>query len=327
MNNKDYPLITICISCYNSADTVQGAIESALTQDWPNKEILIGDDGSSDNTVEVVRNAIEGHENARLIVYESNKGFAGSLNTLIAEAKGAFMAIFDDDDKSLPERIRRQYERIVEYEKTYNTNMVICHVARLQHFQNGYERYEKTMGTRGGIAPNGQAVADRILTGRLSHDVVGSCANCSRMARLEVFQKMGGYNDKMTRGEDTEFNVRFSLAGGHFVGIAEPLVIQTMTMGREKTLAEERKAERFVIEKNKEYLMQAGWYDFCVAWLNVRHEHLNDNKVSLFLGLFRLFLRYPVKVIQKIIWSMPARRTREDFRKWHQQEFNKNKAV
>ncbi len=327
MTKPDAPLITICISCYNSADTVHLAIESALIQDWPNTEILIGDDGSRDNTVDVVRKAIEGNENARLIVYEQNKGFAGSLNTLITEAKGEFMAIFDDDDKSLPDRVRRQYERITQYEAEHKADLVLCHTARMQTFQNGYERYEPTMGTGEGIAPNGKAVADRILTGRLSKDVVGSCANCSRMARIDVFRKMNGYNNEMTRGEDTEFNVRFALAGGHFVGIAEPLVLQTMTMGREKTLNEERKAELFVLEKNKPYLEKIGWYDFCLSWLDVRHKNHNNNKIGLIFGMMKLFLRSPIKVIQKIIWSMPARSTRQDFRKWHHKTFNVDKAA
>ncbi len=320
--NTTTPLITISISCYNSADTVEQAIESALAQDYPNKEILIADDGSNDNTVAVIKQKIQGHDNVRLMVYKKNKGFAGSLNTIIAEAKGEFLAIFDDDDVSSPERVQRQFERITSYETKYNANLVICHTARIQKFQNNYERYEPTMGTEEGTAPHGNNVADRILTGRLSNDVVGSCANCSRMARIELFKKMNGYDAQMTRGEDTDFNVRLALSGGHFVGIAEPLVIQTMTMGQEKTLEQEKKAELFLLNKNKEYLEQKNWYGFCIAWLEARYEHLNNNRLPLIKILLKLALRHPVKVVYKILWALPAHNTRRDFKKWHNKKLN-----
>jgi len=101
------PLITIGISCYNSSDTAPAAVKSALEQDWPNLEIIVADDGSSDSTAKVIKKIIKGCPNARLMVYDENKGFAGSLNTIIAEAQGEFLAIFDDDDTSTPDRVRR----------------------------------------------------------------------------------------------------------------------------------------------------------------------------------------------------------------------------
>src|SRR5690606_9889930 len=89
------PLITIGICCYNSQDTAARAIASALAQDWPNIEVLVVDDGSSDSTAEVIQKAIAGHKNARFIPHEKNKGFAGALNTVIEKAMGDFLAIFD----------------------------------------------------------------------------------------------------------------------------------------------------------------------------------------------------------------------------------------
>lgn len=323
MKKADYPLITIGISCYKSADTAVRAIKSALAQDWPNIEILIADDGSNDDTALVIREAIKGQTNARLMVYEVNKGFAGSLNTIIAEAKGEFLAIFDDDDVSAPDRVRRQYKRITEYEKKYSVDLVICHVARIQQFQNSYERYEPTMGTKEGLAPHGNDVVDRILIGRLSAGVVGSCANCSRMARIELYRRMEGYNDRIRRGEDTDFNVRLGLIGGHFVGIAAPLVTQTMTMGIEKTLDQERKVELLLLEKNIEYLANNGWYSFCIAWLEIRYAHLNNKKALLLKKLIILLIRHPVKVLYKLHWIIPAHATRRDFKKWHHKKLNK----
>jgi glycosyltransferase involved in cell wall biosynthesis len=316
------PLITIGIACYRSGDTAPRAIESALAQDWPHKEILVVDDGSGDGTADIIRETIAGHGNARLIIHEVNKGFAGALNTIISEARGDFLAIFDDDDVSVPGRVRAPYERITQYEREHNTDMVICHAARIQKFSNGYERYEPTMGTRGGIAPHGEDVVDRILTGRLSKNVVGSCANCSRMARTAIFRTMEGYDGAMRRAEDTDFNIRFGLSGGHFVGIAEPLVIQTMTMGSEKTLAAEQAAEEALLEKHKEYLEKKGWYGFCRSWLAARYVFLNGRRIRMIKILGYVAVRHPVKMLRKLAWIIPAAATRRDFRKWHRGDFS-----
>jgi glycosyltransferase involved in cell wall biosynthesis len=314
----EFPLITIAIAVYRSADTVARAIESALAQDWPNVEVLIVDDsGPGDDAVNVIRKTIEGHKNARLIIHETNKGSAAALNTMIAEAKGEFFALFDDDDVSLPTRVRRQYERITQYEAQYGAELVICHVARMQRFPNGYTRYEQTMGTRDGIAPHGDDVADRILMGRLSPGVVGSCANCARMARISLFRKMNGYDAGMRRAEDTDFSIRLARAGGHFVGIADPLVNQTMTMGQEKTLQAEHRAELIVLEKHRDYLEQRGWYDFCQQWLEARYEYLGADKKKFTRTLTGLVLKHPLKILCKLFWIIPAHSTRRDFKRWH----------
>lgn len=311
-------LITIGISCFNSEDTVSAAINSALAQDWPNTELLIADDGSSDDTVAMIKKAIKGHENVRLMVYDANKGFAGSLNTIINEAKGDFLAIFDDDDVSAKDRVRKQYERITAYEAQYKTDMILCHAARTQKFPNGFSRYEPTMGTdESVIAPHGEDVADRILTGRLSPNVVGSCANCSRMARIDVFKKMNGYDDSIRRGEDTDFNIRFALQGGHFVGIAEPLVTQTMTMGDEKILDREQEVEKAILIKNRDYLTNTGWFDFCMTWLDARYAYYKNNYFSLLKKLLKLLFTKPAHLLQKMTWAIPARKTRRSFKKWH----------
>ena len=113
------PLITIGITAYNAQDTIERAIRSALAQNWENKEILIVDDSSTDKTRETIENVIKGHKSVRLIRHENNKGAAGARNTILKEAKGDFIAFFDDDDESLPERICTQYKTITEYEKKH----------------------------------------------------------------------------------------------------------------------------------------------------------------------------------------------------------------
>lgn len=318
---RNLPLITIAISAYNSQDTIAAAVDSALNQNYPNLELLVADDGLLDDTANIVRRKIKNISHAKLIINDKNKGFAGSLNNLIKQAKGEFFAIFDDDDISHPDRISAQYERIINYEKAYNAKWVICHTARNQKFSNDYMRYEPTMGTHiDKIAPHSDQVADRILFGRLNADVVGSCANCSRMARTTLFRAMGGYDSAMKRGEDTDFNIRLARNGGHFVGISTPLVTQTMTMGQEKKLNREKNAEMIILNKHSDYLTEKGWKEFCFKWIDIRYNYLNNSYVSFIKNITTLAAQNPIKLFLKIKWALPAASTRRSFKKWHNQK-------
>lgn len=322
---EDTPLITIGMTCFNADDTIEKAVQSALAQDYPNFEIIIIDDGSTDLSHEIIQKCIKGKSNVRFIVQEQNLGFAGVLNKLIDEAKGEFFVIFDDDDVSVPERIRKQYERIMTYEKEFETDKVLCHCARIQTYDNGYQRYEKTVGTAKGEAPNGEEMAKRVLYGELGRhglNIVGSCANCARMGRTEVFRMMKGFDSSIRRGEDTDFSIRFALEGGHFVGIEEPLVYQKMTTGAEKTLDKEQYVETAFTQKYKDYLSDLGWYDFTMKWIEIRYANYHSQRLRFLLLMSKIFLKSPVKTFKKLKWSLPAHDTRKSFKKWHQGELN-----
>jgi glycosyltransferase involved in cell wall biosynthesis len=318
--NEHRPKITIGMTSFFARDTIAQAIESALAQDYTNTEILIVDDCSGDDSVDVIQKAIDGQPHARLIIHEKNTGFAGALNTIIQNTTGEFLAIFDDDDVSAVDRLTKQYERIIAYEKTFATDMVLCHAARLQTYENGFQRYEKTVGTKDGIAPNGQDMARRILVGTLGghgENIVGSCANCARMGRVSVFRKLGGFDSTMRRAEDTDFSIRFALAGGHFVGIALPLVYQTMTGGAEKSVDAEEVAETIVLNKHADFLKGIGWYDFVRDWMGIRYAYYRNEWRRMAVLMMKLAVRAPIRFLKKIYWSIPAGQTRGAYKDWH----------
>lgn len=327
---KNFPLITIGMTCFNAEDTIAQAIESALMQDYANKEIVIVDDGSSDGSRTLLEKFAAEHTIINYIPHEQNKGFAGALNTIIKNAKGEFIAIFDDDDISQLQRLSKQYERIIQYEKEIGAMEVLCHAARMQTFENGTQRYEKTVGTNIGIAPHGKDMVRRILYGNLGDhgkNIVGSCANCARMGRVRVFRGLNGFDENMRRGEDTDFSIRFALNGGHFVGIEEPLIHQAMTTGAEKTLDKEYNVEKFFTEKHKEFLQKEGWYKFAIEWLDVRYANLHNRKIKFLFLLGLMFFKYPIKTVKKLIWSMPAKDTRSSFKKWHLGKLNNKHKI
>jgi glycosyltransferase involved in cell wall biosynthesis len=99
------PLVSILIPAYNAQDWISSTIESALQQTWPNKEVIIVDDGSKDQTLEVARRfASRGVK----VVTQANQGASAARNTAFSLAKGDYIQWFDADDLLAPDKIERQ---------------------------------------------------------------------------------------------------------------------------------------------------------------------------------------------------------------------------
>ncbi len=321
-----YPLITAAITSYNAAETIADAIQSAFMQDWPRLEIIIVDDCSTDHTVAVIETVIRNFNSPdrpiRLIRLAKNGGVAHARNMLLNAAGGEFLAFFDDDDVSMPNRISRQFARIVEAERIVGHDLFLCHTARKQVFSDGRSCYEGTMGCEGAVIPTGRAIVERILIGRISPGILGSCATCSQMARLSVYRRLGGFDDELRRSEDTDLNIRCGMQGGAIVGLADALVVQSMTIGTEKNLFAELDAHAALHDKYRDFLNEAGWYDFALRWRSIRRAHLeHGGRRTAFLAM-QIFLRHPVKVMKKLYWSLPARGTRRRQREWYHSAFH-----
>lgn len=320
------PLITAAITAYNAAETIGDAIRSAITQDWPRLEIVIVDDCSTDGTVAVIESVIRNSNSPdrpiRLITRAKNGGVAQARNTLLNAARGEFLAFFDDDDVSLPNRISRQFGRIVEAEEIVGNDLLLCHTARKQVFPDGRSYYEGTMGCEGATIPSGRAIVERILIGRISPGILGSCATCSQMARLSVYRRLGGFDVELRRTEDTDLNIRCGMQGGAIVGLTEALVVQSMTVGTDKHLFAELDAYTALHDKYQNFLSEEGWYDFALRWRSIRRAHLEHSGRRAALLALSLFLRHPVKVMKKLYWSLPARATRRRQRAWYHSAFS-----
>ncbi len=93
-------LVSVIIPCYNQAHFLSEAIESVLSQTYRNFEIIVVDDGSSDNTFEVATRYL----GVRYIRQE-NKGQGAARNTGLRESKGDYLVFLDSDDRLLPEAL------------------------------------------------------------------------------------------------------------------------------------------------------------------------------------------------------------------------------
>lgn len=101
-------LISVIMPVFNSEKYVAEAIESILNQTFNDFEFIIIDDGSTDNSLKIIKEYSQKDNHIRVVVNQENKGIAGSLNIGIALARGEYIARMDADDISLPERFEKQ---------------------------------------------------------------------------------------------------------------------------------------------------------------------------------------------------------------------------
>lgn len=90
--------ISIITSCYNRVSTIRGAIESVLAQDYADIEYIIVDGASTDGSVEVIRDAIEGHEDRVKFISEPDHGMYEAINKGIRMATGDYIGLVHSDD-------------------------------------------------------------------------------------------------------------------------------------------------------------------------------------------------------------------------------------
>jgi len=104
-NKMCSPLVSILIPCYNAEKWLAETLESALSQTWKNIEIILVDDGSTDNSLAIARNYES--KNVKVIAQE-NRGASSTRNNALKQAQGDFIQYLDADDLIALDKIERQ---------------------------------------------------------------------------------------------------------------------------------------------------------------------------------------------------------------------------
>jgi teichuronic acid biosynthesis glycosyltransferase TuaG len=104
------PLVSIVTPAYNAARFLEESLRSAQQQTFPNWEMLVVDDGSTDDTPEIVRRWAEADPRFRLLAGAGNRGPAAARNVALESARGRYVAFLDSDDLWLPRKLEVQLE-------------------------------------------------------------------------------------------------------------------------------------------------------------------------------------------------------------------------
>ncbi|PWK65394.1 glycosyltransferase involved in cell wall biosynthesis [Mucilaginibacter oryzae] len=103
---QNTPFVSVLMPCYNAAAYLRACMDSILNQSYSNFELLIIDDGSTDNTLEILKSYSD--KRIRLLVNKENKGIAHTLNKGLKIIKGKYLARMDADDIMSPNRLALQ---------------------------------------------------------------------------------------------------------------------------------------------------------------------------------------------------------------------------
>ena len=138
-----YPRVSVFVITYNQKVFVQEAIESILMQHYPNLEIVIGDDGSTDGVQEILLQYQEKHPSLfKLILSQSNEGITANCNKIIKECTGEYIAWLGGDDIWMPGKLLKQVSLMED-----NPQASLC-VSKVEWFDS---KTNKTMS----IYPHG----------------------------------------------------------------------------------------------------------------------------------------------------------------------------
>ncbi|WP_324667972.1 glycosyltransferase family 2 protein [Geochorda subterranea] len=190
--DKGCPLVSVIIPTYNNAHVLPRAIRSVLAQTYSNWELIVVDDGSSDNTAEVMGQ----FEDPRIrYIRHDNPGMGpgAARNTGLRLAQGDYVAFLDSDDEWLPEKLEAQlgvFKRASE-----RVGVVYCGVLRV---------YDGT-GFRRTHIPRVRGMA---LQDALALEV--GCTPSTTMVRRAYLSQVGLFDESLMTGEDLDMWLRLA---------------------------------------------------------------------------------------------------------------------
>lgn len=111
--SESYPVVTVFVGCYNHSRFVEECLDSVRNQTYPNLQVIIFDDYSTDNSVSVIDTWLKRHQlDWELIPHNRNIGICASLNEALRLASGKYVCTIAADDVWLPDKTARQVQMI-----------------------------------------------------------------------------------------------------------------------------------------------------------------------------------------------------------------------
>ncbi|MGL5058218.1 MAG: glycosyltransferase family 2 protein [Fusobacteriaceae bacterium] len=182
--------ISVIMATYNRSKTIQKAIDSVLSQTFKNFELIIIDDGSTDNTMEVIQNISD----SRIVYYsKENGGQSSARNYGIKRAKGKYIMFLDDDDEFINTALEKSFQKIEET----GLSWIYC-----TQYLSIREKEEVLVNRGSGIKGD----VYKYLLG-------GNFLGTGEIFGKDVFEKIGYFDEKLRIYEDKEVRIRIAKEG------------------------------------------------------------------------------------------------------------------
>ena len=272
------PTVSVITATYNHAHVLARSIQSVLNQTYEDFELIIVDDGSTDDTEKIVKNL--SNEKVKYIKHQKNQGAAVARNIGIRLAKGDYIAILDADDEWMPEILEKQM-------KVYYTAPMEVGVV--------YTRYTKYDSLGNYIPPLKMAKKEGDLFKQLLDELHVQWQ--SSLIKRECFNKVGLISENMLYARDWEFFLRIS-QHYQFLYIDEPLaIIHEQPEGRlskqERLIVDIQRILKMYFSQIKQDSRMLAKYYFEVAYLSCSVGKIGQGRCYYLKSL----KAYPVDII------------------------------
>ncbi len=235
-------MISVVIPLYNKARYIRRAIESVLKQTYTDYEIVVVDDGSTDNSVQMVEQL---NCDRIKLVSQDNAGVSAARNRGIQEAAGEWIAFLDADDEWLPEKLERQISILKK-----NPDLVWVagnYIREYQYYRvhNG-ESYRPEWFIREGVVND---VLDLLAYGN-------QVWTSTVLAKKEMLSKSHGFDVGLTVSEDIDLWVRIGLNYPCIGWVLEPVAIYYTGILDSLTISTSKRKDRsamIFINKLRQY--------------------------------------------------------------------------
>ena len=196
-----HPLVSVICLCYNHARFLHEALDSVINQTYPNLEILVVDDASTDTSPALLKQYQVLHPDIKLILHQKNTGNCQAFNEAFALSTGEYIIDFATDDVLLPNRIAEQVKVFAQLDNSYGVIYTDAElIAEDSRFIRNYYKHNE----QGEILvppPKGNVFADILSRSFLCPPTT--------IFRREVYTALNGY-DATLAYEDFDFWVRSS---------------------------------------------------------------------------------------------------------------------
>ena len=204
-----YPSISIIIPAYNEESVIQQSLSSLLQLDYPDYEVIMVDDGSSDNTVGIAQNILKKHQLSQnstslRILTQTNAGKSSALNTGLRHAQGELVLCVDSDSRLASDSLKWG----VEHFKDPRVAAVAGHVevANSNHWLTRFQQLEYLISQ------------NFVRRGLSWFGIVTVIPGPVGLFKRQVIEEVGGYSeDENLFAEDADLTVRFLTKGYRIV--------------------------------------------------------------------------------------------------------------
>lgn len=244
-------MVSIIIPTYNRAEVIGRAVASILRQTYDDFEIIIVDDGSVDNTQEIVEGIND--DRIRYIRLEHNQGACHARNVGIQASKHRYIAFLDSDDEWLPDKLEFQMRKMMDASE--NVGLVYCRMSRER--DDGRERiYTPPYECRKDLLEGNMF---RFLLWR---NVIGTP---TILVRRECLEDVGGFKDSLPCLQDYELVLR--IAKRWQIAFVDQVLLEVHKTANSisSKVAERLVVQSYLISKYRQEMMAAGTLELVKA--------------------------------------------------------------